>query len=127
MTTPSTPSRFLLSLSVLRALFAFAQADTPIVRMARNSVIEGEVSYRRASHDPKSWYDATTNLPLGENDQVFTGQRGRAEVQLTGRNIVRLDADTSFKISQFTTAVTQISLPVGTAFFRIWIVNQRQQ
>jgi FecR protein len=126
MTTPSTPSRLLLPLSLLLALLALAQADTPIVRMARLSLIEGEVSYRRANHDPKSWYDATTNLSLGENDQVFTGQRGRAEVQLTGRNIVRLDADTSFKISQFTTAVTQISLPIGTAIFRIDSLDPRQ-
>lgn len=129
MTTPSIPSRFLLSLSLLLALFVvntWAQSDTPIVRMARISVIEGEVSYRRANHDPKAWYDASTNLPLGENDQVFTGQRGRAEVQLTGRNIVRLDGDTSFKISQFTTAVTQISLPLGTAIFRIDSLDPRQ-
>ncbi len=127
MMTPSTPSRFLLSLSLLLSLFALTLADTPIIRMARISVIEGEVSYRRAKQDDQnSWYDAATNTPLGENDQVFTGQQGRAEIQLTGRNIVRLASDTSFKIAQFTTAFTQISLPVGTATFRIDSLDRRQ-
>ncbi|MBS1807085.1 MAG: FecR domain-containing protein [Acidobacteria bacterium] len=127
MTTPSTPSRFLLPFAFVLSLFVFVQADTPIIRMARISVIEGEVSYRRANQeDQNSWYDASTNTPLSENDQVFTGQRGRAEIQLTGRNIVRLDSDTSFKIAQFTTAVTQISLPVGTAVFRVDSLDPRQ-
>lgn len=124
--TPSTPARFILTISLLLSLFALVIADTPIIRMARLSFIEGEVSYRRANHDDKNWYDASTNTPLGENDQVFTGQRGRAEIQLTGRNIVRLDSDTSFKIAQFTTAVTQISLPVGTAIFRIESLDRKQ-
>jgi hypothetical protein len=123
---PATPSRIVLLASLLISLFAIALADTPIIRMARISVIEGEVSYRRAKHDDKTWYDASSNTPLSENDQVFTGQRGRAEIQLTGRNLVRLDSDTSFKIAQFTTAVTQISLPVGTATFRVDSLDRRQ-
>ena len=124
---PSIPSRFVLTCSLLLSLLAVALADTPIIRMARISVIDGEVSYRRAKQDDQNaWYDAATNTPLGENDQVFTGQRGRAEIQLTGRNIVRLDFDTSFKIAQFTTAVTQISLPVGTATFRVDSLDPRQ-
>ena len=128
MISPSTSStpRLVLMISLLITLFAVASADTPIVRMARISLIEGEVSYRRAKHDNNAWNDASTNTPLGENDQVFTGQRGRAEVQLSGRNIVRLDSETSFKIAQFTTAVTQISLPVGNATFRIDSLDRRQ-
>ncbi len=123
---PSTPRRFVVTFSLLLSLFALALADTPIIRMARLSLIEGEVSYRRANQDDKNWYDASTNTPLGENDQVYTGPRGRAEIQLTGRNIVRLDGDTSFKISQFTTAITQIGLPLGTATFRVDSLDRRQ-
>ncbi|MBL8206820.1 MAG: FecR domain-containing protein [Blastocatellia bacterium] len=123
---PSTPSRYVLTLSLFLSLFALTVADTPIIRVARISLIEGEVSYRRANHEDQSWYDASTNTPLGENDQIFTGQRGRAEIQLTGRNIVRLDSDTSFKIAQFTTAVTQIGLPLGTATFRVDSLDRRQ-
>ncbi len=123
---PSTPRRFVVTISLLLSLFALALADTPIIRMARLSLIEGEVSYRRANQDDKAWYDASTNTPLGENDQVFTGPQGRAEIQLTGRNIVRLDFDTSFKISQFTTAITQIGLPLGNATFRIDSLDRRQ-
>jgi FecR protein len=122
----STPRRFVVTFSLLLSLFALALADSPIIHMARLSLIEGDVSYRRANHDDKNWYDASTNTPLGENDQVYTGPRGRAEIQLTGRNIVRLDGDTSFKISQFTTAITQIGLPLGTATFRIESLDRRQ-
>ena len=122
----SIPRRFVVTFFLLLSLFALALADTPIVRMARISLIEGEVSYRRANQDDKAWYDASTNTPLGENDQVYTGQRGRAEIQLTGRNIVRLDSETSFKISQFTTAITQIGLPLGTATFRVDSLDRRQ-
>lgn len=123
---PSTPRRFVVTFSLLLSLLALALADTPIIRMARISLIEGEVSYRRANQDDKAWYDASANTPLGENDQVFTAPRGRAEIQLTGRNIVRLAGDTSFKISQFTTAITQIGLPLGTATFRIDSLDRRQ-
>lgn len=123
---PLTPRQFTLTFSLLLSLLVVAVADTPIIRMARISFIEGEVSYRRANQEDQNWYDASTNTPLGENDQVFTGQRGRAEIQLTGRNIVRLDGDTSFKIAQFTTAITQISLPVGTAIFQVESLDRKQ-
>ncbi len=127
MTTPSTPSfpRLFVTISLLLTAFSFALADSPIIRMARISLIDGEVSYRRANDD-NNWYDAANNTPLGENDQVYTGRQSRAEIQLTGRNIVRLDAESSFKVSQFTTAVTQISLPLGTAIFRIDSLDRRQ-
>ena len=71
----STPRRFVVTFSLLLSLFALALADTPIIRMARISLIEGEVSYRRANQDDKAWFDADMNTPLGEKDQVFTGPR----------------------------------------------------
>ena len=123
---PSTPRRLVVTFSLLLSLFALTWADTPIIRMARISLIEGEVSYRRANQDDKAWYDASSNTPLGENDQVYTGPQGRAEIQLTGRNIVRLDSDSSFKIAQFTTAITQIGLPLGRAAFRVDSLDRRQ-
>ena len=124
MLIPSV-SRFLLTFTVLASLCLIALAQTPMTRMARISLIEGQVSYLR-DKDTNNWYDAAMNTPLGEKDQVFTGARGRTEIQLTGRNVVRLDSETSFKISQFTTAVTQVALPVGNATIRIESLDRRQ-
>ncbi len=124
MLIPSV-SRFLLTLTVLASFCLMALAQAPLTRIARISLIEGQVSYLR-DKDSNNWFDAAMNTPLGEKDQVFTGARGRTEIQLTGRNVVRLDSETSFKISQFTAAVTQVALPVGNATIRIESLDRRQ-
>jgi hypothetical protein len=110
----------------LAALSSLAIADGRILRVARISLIEGDVSYQRAGDAAHDWFDATINMPLNENDQVFTGLDGRAEIQLTGRNIVRLNHDTNLKITQFNTGTTQLALSVGTATFRIESLDRRQ-
>ncbi len=118
-------SRLLLTITLFASLGLVSFAQAPMTRIARISLIEGQVSYLR-DKDTNNWFDAAMNTPLGEKDQVFTGARGRTEIQLTGRNVVRLDSETSFKISQFTTAVTQIALPVGNATIRIESLDRRQ-
>ena len=52
MISPSTSStpRLVLMISLLITLFAVASADTPIVRMARISLIEGEKSDEQRDH-----------------------------------------------------------------------------
>jgi hypothetical protein len=120
--------RLLLLIAILSATCSLAAQDKNDrnVWMGRFSAVEGEVSYRRAADAEQYWFDAAVNTPLGENDQVFTSRAGRAEIQLTGRNIVRLDCDTSFKITQFTTDLTQVSLQLGTATFRVDSLDRRQ-
>ncbi len=123
MLIPSATRFLLITILATLGLTIFAQSS--MTRIARISLIEGQVSYLR-DKDSSNWFDAAMNTPLGEKDQVFTGARGRTEIQLTGRNVVRLDTETSFKISQFTTAVTQIALPVGNATIRIESLDRRQ-
>ncbi|HWQ36054.1 MAG TPA: DUF6600 domain-containing protein [Blastocatellia bacterium] len=118
--------RLLLLLTSLPALGLFALGDEPILRVARVSLLQGEVSYQRAGSPNNDWFDATINTPLGENDQLYTGSGGRVEVQFTGRNLVRLDHNTNLKITQFTTGTTQLALSVGTATFRIESLDRRQ-
>jgi hypothetical protein len=114
-----------LLLLALIALCSWALADGRIIHVARLSLIEGEVSYQRANDARDDWFDATINLPLDEGDQVFTGN-GRAEIQLTGRNIARLDRETNLKITQFNTGLTQLALSVGTATLRVESLDRRQ-
>jgi Family of unknown function (DUF6600)/FecR protein len=110
----------------LVALCSLALADDPIFRVARISLVEGEVSYQRANDSRKDWFDATLNQPLDESDQLYSGSDGRAEIQLSGRNIVRIDRDTNLRFTQFNTGVIQMSLPIGSAYFRIDSLDKRQ-
>lgn len=126
-------SRLLIIFTALLLICSFALAqDQDEANSGRNtwmgrfSAVDGEVNYRRAADTEQYWFDAAVNTPLGEDDQVFTSREGRAEIQLTGRNLVRLGYDTSFKITQFTTDLTQISLQLGTATFRVDSLDRKQ-
>ncbi|MGE0130736.1 MAG: DUF6600 domain-containing protein [Blastocatellales bacterium] len=110
----------------LVALCSLALADGRIFRVARISLIEGEVSYQRANDSKKDWFDATLNLPLDESDQLYSGPDGRAEIQLSGRNIVRIDRDTNLRFTQFNTGTVQMALSIGTAYFRVDSLDKRQ-
>ena len=110
----------------LVVLYSLVLADDRILRVARISLIEGEVSYQRANDSKKDWFDATLNLPLDESDQLYSGPDGRAEIQLSGRNIVRIDHNTNLRFTQFNTGTIQLALPVGTATFRIDSLDRRQ-
>lgn len=119
-------SRLIFLLASLAALSTLALADEPILKVARVSLIEGEVSYQRAGSTRSDWFDATINTPLGENDQLYSGAGGRAEIQLNGRNLVRINRSTNLKVTQFTTGITQLALSLGTATFRIESLDRRQ-
>src|SRR5262249_61354423 len=106
----------------LVALCSLALADDPIFRVARISLVDGEVSYQRANRSGdsgKDWFDATLNLPLEENDQLYSGSDGRAEIQLSGRHVVRLSRDTNLPFTTFSPPPSQMALPGGTAHFPI--------
>lgn len=116
--------------TVLCSLFTLAIAQDQVGRIARISMIEGEVSYQRVEDAQKNqrenWYDASLNLPLNERDQIYSGPGGRAEIQLSGRNLVRIDRNTNLRFSQFNTGTIQFALPVGTATFRVDSLDRRQ-
>src|SRR5215813_1967397 len=113
----------------LVALCSLALADDPIFHVARISLVEGEVSYQRSNSSGdlgKDWFDATLNLPLEENDQIYSGSDGRAEIQLSGRNVVRISRDTNLRFTQFSPGAVQMALPIGSAYFRIDSLDKRQ-
>lgn len=115
----------------LLALIAFAQASDRLIRVARLSLIEGEVNYQRAEDGDDDgrrdeWYEATANLPLDERNQLYTGSDGRAEIQLMGGNIIRINRNTNLRFLEFNTATMQFALPVGTATVRIESLDRRR-
>ena len=112
--------------TVLVSLASFAIGQSQIFRIARISLIEGEVSYQRAGDSNKDWTDATLNMPLNERDQLYGGPTGRVEIQLSGRNLVRIDRNTNLRFSQFNTGTVQFAQPAGTATFRVDSLDRRQ-
>jgi opacity protein-like surface antigen len=103
----------LAALLMSLSLSALAQDQTQsqrAIRVARISLIEGEISYQRGNSagDDKNtdWFDATINTPLDEKDQVYSGRNGRAEIQFSGRTLARIDRDTNLRITQFNTSTT---------------------
>jgi hypothetical protein len=111
---------------LLVGLCSLALADDPIFHVARISLVEGEVSYQRSKDSGKDWFDATLNLPLEENDQLYSGSDGRSEIQLSGRNVVRIDHDTNLRFTQFSPGAIQMALPIGSAYFRIDSLDKRK-
>jgi len=117
-----------LLFTLLFSLFplALGQDQDQAVRIARISLIEGQVSYQRAGDAQNDWFDASLNLPLNERDQIYSGPDGRVEIQLSGRNLVRIDRQTNLRFSQFNTGTVQFALPVGTGTFRVDSLDRRQ-
>ena len=79
----------LMFLVILMAVAVFALGSRDSHRSPWS--VEGEVNYQRSTDEKDKWYEGTTNLPLDVLDQIFTGGDGRAEIQLTASNVVRID------------------------------------
>src|SRR2546423_14762806 len=82
-------------------------------RVARISLLSGDVSLRRAG--AKKWERATLNFPLVEGDRVATGAGAHAEIQIDARNFVRLGAYTTLDVVSLRPEGIALSLPTGTA------------
>lgn len=102
------------------------QEGTTRSLVARVSLLAGEVSYQRASDSVNDWFDATINLPLEESDQLYSGPSGRVELELGGRNLVRIAAESNLRFTRFSVRQFQLALPVGTATFRVETLDRRQ-
>ena len=91
------------------------QEGTTRSLVARVSLLAGEVSYQRASDSVNDWFDATINLPLEESDQLYSGPSGRVELELGGRNLVRIAAESNLRFTRFSVRQFQLALPVGAS------------
>src|SRR5678815_2492728 len=114
----------LIALIVLSAGVALGQDR--IIRIARLAWIEGEVNYQKSTDEKDRWFEATANLPLDVKDQIYTGADGRAEVQFTAGNVVRIDHDSNMRIVELADLTTRLSLPVGQATVRVTNLDPRR-
>ncbi|HYL91580.1 MAG TPA: DUF6600 domain-containing protein [Alphaproteobacteria bacterium] len=84
---------------------------TPQPGVARISLIHGDVSMQRG--DTGDWATVTLNTPLVRGDQIATGAKSHAELQLDYANIVRLSSDSQIKIADLTRTRIQVQVAQG--------------
>ncbi|MFN2480870.1 MAG: DUF6600 domain-containing protein [Pyrinomonadaceae bacterium] len=86
-------------------------------RVARISLLAGDVSLRRSGSD--KWERATLNTPLVEGDRLATGSGSRVEIQIDSRNFVRVGEYATLDIVTLRSEGVALSLPEGTATLRL--------
>ena len=86
-------------------------------RVARVSLIRGDVSVRRAGSD--KWERAALNLPLVEGDRLATGADSHLEIQIDARNFLRVGPYATLDIVTLRDEGVALSLPEGTATLRL--------
>jgi hypothetical protein len=102
-----------LGIGALILLFGVgvAFADDPPARVARLSVLAGEVSYAAAGQ--QNWSAVGINRPLIAGDRLLTGDDSRVELQLGGAS-VRLSSNTASSFLALDEQTAQIELSQGT-------------
>ena len=109
-------------LMVASAALLAAQTDPPD-RVGRLNYMDGAVSFQPAG--VSDWVDATVNRPLIPGDNIWVGDRGRAELHV-GSTALRLGANTAFQFLNLDDQTVQIRLSEGTLTVRMRNLAQNQ-
>src|ERR1700681_3517299 len=78
---------------------------------ARISYMNGDVTTQRG--DDAGWGATSINAPMAPGDQIATGEKARAEVQLDFANVVRLTDNSEIKITDLTPKHIQLQIARG--------------
>src|SRR6266508_3206175 len=97
----------LLAMALLSSGLSSAQERYPTV--ARISFVSGPVSFSRGD-DPDEWDDAIENVPLTIGDRIYAPEDGRAELQLSSGNFVRLAPRSYFSALNLSDDIKQFYL-----------------
>ena len=106
----------LLAMALLSSGLSSAQERYPTV--ARISFVSGPVSFSRGD-DPDEWDDAIENVPLTIGDRIYAPEDGRAELQLSSGNFVRLAPRSYFSALNLSDDIKQFYLGEGAASLNI--------
>ena len=93
---------------------AVSQDDSsgnPPARIARLSVVKGNVSFLRAGLD--QWAQATLNFPVTTGDRLYTDKDGRAELQ-AGFFALRMSGSSDVTVTNLNDETMQFGLEEGT-------------
>src|SRR5258705_9806704 len=86
-------------------------------RVVRISLISGDVNLKRNGNT--DWERARLNFPLVEGDTVSTDRQSRLEIQIDGRNFVRLGPDTVLRIVTLRDEGVALSVVEGVVVVRL--------
>ena len=86
-------------------------------RVVRISMISGEVSLKRIGNS--DWERARLNFPLVEGDTIATDADSRLEIQVDGRNFVRIGPNSGLRILTLRDEGVALGLFAGTAQLRL--------
>src|SRR5689334_3333457 len=121
----SDARKFKFATKAILLLFAFSLLGTAPVRaeerypdVARLSFVSGGVTYSRGD-DPDEWDDAVENVPLTAGDRVYAPADGRAELELSSGNFVRLAPRSYVSTVNLSDDIKQFYLGEGSASFNI--------
>jgi Family of unknown function (DUF6600)/FecR protein len=85
--------------------------------VARVSLIHGNVSIQRG--DSGDWVAATLNTPVVVGDRISTGSASRAEIQLDYANVIRLDENSTVKITALDRSNIQLQVGQGLVNYSV--------
>jgi len=105
-----------MGMVLLVASAAFLAAQDPPSRVGRLNYREGPVSYQPPGIN--DWVDADINRPLTIGDNIWVGERGRAEFHI-GSAALRLSAYSAFQFLNLDDQIVQIRLSEGSLTVRL--------
>ncbi len=106
---------FLIALAIL-PIFAMAEDEDAPGRVARLSLLQGEVSFAPAGTD--EFADAVLNRPLTTGDRLWIDKDARAELQV-GSVSIHLDQNSGFSFAELDDNVLRMKLTDGAATVRV--------
>src|ERR1035437_8012404 len=108
---------------LMAASAGFLAAQDPPSRVGRLNYRDGPVSVQPTGMN--EWVDADVNRPLTTGDNVWVGDRGRAEFHI-GSTALRLSAYSDFQFLNLDDQTVQIRLSEGTLTIRLRNLAQNQ-
>lgn len=101
-----------------------ANKEDPKTSVARVSLFKGDVSMQRG--DAAEWSSVSLNTPLVQGDQIATGDKGRAEVELDFANTLRMAAGTQVKIADLERNRIQLQVSQGYTSYSVFKGNEAE-
>src|SRR5450759_3940499 len=112
-----------MAVVLMAASAVFLAAQDPPSRVGRLNYRDGPVSVQPTGIN--EWVDADINRPLTAGDNVWVGDRGRAEFHI-GSTALRLSAYSDFQFLNLDDQTVQIRLSEGTLTIRLRNLAQNQ-
>jgi hypothetical protein len=108
----------IFAFSLIGVTPAPAQEQEQYPAVARLSFVSGPVTYSRGD-DPDEWDDAIENVPVTIGDRIYAPEDGRAELQISSGNFVRLAPRSYLSTLNLSDDIKQFYLGEGAASFNI--------